>query len=111
VVTLKIEIRLTALYDRDDAVPIDISPLERIVSVESYEQAKQIAREINDHFQQVANENPAARAVADALAHEQSGIGTITIQQDFTTSNTDPDDFYKEIVKMNATGGPHGTLR
>ena len=33
------------------------------------EQCHQIAREMHAHFDQVAAENPAARAVADVLAH------------------------------------------
>ena len=36
------------------------------------EQAEQIAREVQGHFDQVAAENHEARAVADALAHPEA---------------------------------------
>ena len=58
-------------------------------------QCEQIAREMHAHFEQVANENPAARAAADVLAHATPK--TVTIQQDFSAD--DPDRFYWNIPK------------
>lgn len=77
----------------------------------SVEHGKQVERALFEYFDALIRENPDATAVADALSHEQSGIGTITIQQDFTTGSADPDEFYKQIINMNVTGGPHGNLR
>ena len=95
----------------EDGVHIQPVPYRWVGEGVANTHAHQVARELLKYFQALLKENPDATAVADALSHEQSGIGPITIQQDFTTSNTDPDDFYKEIVKMNASGGPHGNLR
>ena len=50
---------------RDDERPMG----RKFVTVDTIAQAEQIAREMSDHFAQVAGEDPAALAVADALAH------------------------------------------
>ena len=58
------------------------------------EQCDQIAREMHSHFEQVVNENPAARAAADVLAHATPK--TVTIQQDFGTA--DPDNIFSNAA-------------
>jgi hypothetical protein len=60
-------------------------------------QCEQIAREMQEHFNQVVAENPDARAVADAIAHPSPAL--ITIDQDF--SACEPDRVYQNILKAN----------
>ena len=71
------------------------------------DQCEQISREMHDHFEQVANENPSARAVADALAHPPAEpLRNITIQQDFDL--TEPDKVFWNTVR--ALGSRSGGL-
>ena len=64
------------------------------------DQCQQISSEMHDHFEQVANENSAARAVADTLAHPPAESARVFIQPTFGAS-TDPNEVYKAILKMN----------
>jgi hypothetical protein len=51
----------------------DMLPFTNLtIEVTTREQAEQIAREMQGHFDQVAAENHEARAVADALAHPEA---------------------------------------
>ena len=55
----------------DGKPPVSRLLTSRFADVENYDQVEQIAREMHTHFDQVAAENPAARAVADVLARPE----------------------------------------
>ena len=55
----------------DGKPPVSRLLTSRFAGVENYDQVEQIAREMQTHFDQVAAENPAARAVADVLARPE----------------------------------------
>ena len=79
----------------DDPSKSQLLPTRSLCAYLPADQCEQIAREMHAHFEQVANENPAARAAADVLAHATPK--TVTIQQDFSAD--DPDRFYWNIPK------------
>jgi butyrate kinase len=61
----------------EDGVHIQPVPYRWVGEGVANTHAHQVARELLKYFQALLKENPDATAVADALSHEQSGIGPI----------------------------------
>ena len=78
----------------EDGVDIQPVPYRLVNEDVANAQAHQVARELLEYFRGLLKENPAAAAVADALAHESAE--TITIQQDFCAA--DPDRVFSKIA-------------
>jgi hypothetical protein len=84
-------------------------PTASISCERTLEACEQISREMHEHFDQVAAENPDARAVADAIAHPAPGLSTITISKEFGADISDPDDVYRRILEVNDEFSRSGT--